>query len=181
MYTDPTTRLRLVAGPATEPLSLSEAKLFLRIEHSADDGLITQCIRAAREAAEQHTMLALLPQTLEFTTGAPCALVALPVGPAQTVSQVQAINSAGEASTVSASRYRLTIDGFGLLFSSPPTADRLVVTYSASLAADAAALPAPLKQGMLHHLAAMMEQRGGIAPLPAASLGFYQPYRRVRL
>ena len=38
----------LLTGPATEPLSLDDARSFLRVEHGDDDPLITALIVSAR-------------------------------------------------------------------------------------------------------------------------------------
>ena len=38
----------VVTPPDTEPLTLAEAKLHLRVTDTADDDLITDCIAAAR-------------------------------------------------------------------------------------------------------------------------------------
>ena len=52
--------LTLITAPALEPITLSEAKLHLRVEHSVDDTLISVFITAARERASsaiQHFFL----------------------------------------------------------------------------------------------------------------------------
>lgn len=58
--------LRLYTAPATEPLTASEAKAHLRVEHSTDDTLITALIVAARQHAEDFTGRALITQTWEL-------------------------------------------------------------------------------------------------------------------
>jgi uncharacterized phiE125 gp8 family phage protein len=52
----------LVTGPAIEPLSLSEAKAFLRVEHSEDDQVISALIAGARTHIETQSQVALITQ-----------------------------------------------------------------------------------------------------------------------
>lgn len=54
---------KLKTAPAVEPVSLSEAKSFLRITDTDDDTLITAFIVAARQACEEFTGRALITQT----------------------------------------------------------------------------------------------------------------------
>jgi uncharacterized phiE125 gp8 family phage protein len=52
----------LIQGPAIEPLSLADAKLFLRVAHADDDDLIAALIAAAREEVERATRRLLIRQ-----------------------------------------------------------------------------------------------------------------------
>ena len=52
----------LLTGPAIEPLSLDEAKAFLRVEHSDDDQVISALIAGARTHIETHSQVALITQ-----------------------------------------------------------------------------------------------------------------------
>ncbi|MDP1778315.1 MAG: head-tail connector protein [Brevundimonas sp.] len=56
----------------TAPVSLAEAKLFLRVEHEAEDGLIQTLIDAARARVEGDVGL-----TLTSTSPAPLRLAIL--------------------------------------------------------------------------------------------------------
>ncbi|MDP1914043.1 head-tail connector protein [Brevundimonas sp.] len=56
----------------TAPVSLAEAKLFLRVEHDAEDGLIQTLIDAARARVEGDVGL-----TLTSTSPAPLRLAIL--------------------------------------------------------------------------------------------------------
>jgi uncharacterized phiE125 gp8 family phage protein len=55
--------LQLVTPPAAEPVTLAEAKTFMRVTYTDDDALITSFLIAAREMYEIHTERALMPQT----------------------------------------------------------------------------------------------------------------------
>ena len=56
----------------TAPVSLTEAKLFLRVEHEAEDGLIQTLIDAARARVERD-----VEQSLTSTSPAPLRLAIL--------------------------------------------------------------------------------------------------------
>lgn len=57
------TASELIVAPSTEPLTLTEAKSYLRVETTADDAVITSLITAARQWAEQFTGRVFITQT----------------------------------------------------------------------------------------------------------------------
>lgn len=54
------------SGPSVEPITLADAKLYVRQTESFDDSLITSLIAAARQYAEMVTRRALIAQRLSY-------------------------------------------------------------------------------------------------------------------
>jgi len=76
-----------IVAPTAEPLSLTEAKLFLRVLSAADDTLITSMIKASREYAEDITNTQLMVATYELYAG---NLVAkLPKNPIKSIEKIE--------------------------------------------------------------------------------------------
>lgn len=182
MSDDVSSALKLVTPPASEPITLASAKLFLRIEHNADDEVVTRAITAARQAAEQYLNRALLPQTWDYIVANPCPTRAeLPFAPAQSITSITLTTESGSSSTMNAANYRLSVDGTTVLFDPSVDIEKLTIRYVAGAYATAADVPAAMIQGMLHHISVIVEHREGSAPLPMQSIHCYQPYRQVRL
>jgi hypothetical protein len=57
--------LRIIVStpPAEQPVSLSDAKAYLRVDHTSDDDLITALVAAATDAAERYTGCAFVTRT----------------------------------------------------------------------------------------------------------------------
>lgn len=58
--------LRLITVPTVEPVSLETAKLFLRVDGTAEDSAITSLIVGARELCEEISRRAFITQTWEM-------------------------------------------------------------------------------------------------------------------
>jgi uncharacterized phiE125 gp8 family phage protein len=59
--------LETLIAPASEPVTLSQARAYLRVGTDGDDGVLTSLIKACREALEARTGRALVTQTLRQT------------------------------------------------------------------------------------------------------------------
>lgn len=99
----------LATAPATEPLTATEAKLHLRVDHTTDDDLITSLIVAARQHCENFTGRALITQTWDLkldafpSLGEPIRLVKPPVS---SVTSVTYVDADGATQTWTSSLYR---------------------------------------------------------------------------
>ena len=60
----------LLTGPAAEPITLAEAKQFLRVEHDDDDDIIAALIAGSRIHVETQTRRALITQSWRLTRDA---------------------------------------------------------------------------------------------------------------
>ena len=113
--------LSTVTPPATEPVTVVEAKSHCRIDVSEDDGLIAGYIVAAREWVENATHLRLVTQTLDMTIDDdwPCVLargyyrqrIEFPVKPVASVTSVTYVDENGATQTLNSSQYVVRTDG----------------------------------------------------------------------
>ena len=89
----------LIEAPASEPLSLAEAKNYLRVEHNADDALIASQISAARIQVESRTRRALLTQTWRIVLDRwpQSGVVVSPLSPLREVVAARVRDETGEA------------------------------------------------------------------------------------
>lgn len=95
-------------APASEPVTLAEAKAWLRLEIPDDDDLVAALITAAREYAETVTGRALVSQTWRLTLDAFPADgggIILPLPPLQSVSSVVYVDGNGDSQTLATTEY----------------------------------------------------------------------------
>jgi uncharacterized phiE125 gp8 family phage protein len=57
----------IITQPTVEPVSLEEAKLYLRVDATSEDDLVSSLIQAAREYVETHTRRTLVYTTYRYT------------------------------------------------------------------------------------------------------------------
>lgn len=101
--------LSVVTPPASEPVTLDEVKLHLRIDGNYEDSLLSSFITAARAYCEQYTARALITQTLQLYMDAfPWhSFIQIPMPPVQSVSTFTYVDINGATQTVDPSVYML--------------------------------------------------------------------------
>lgn len=100
--------IRLITEPAFEPVTLEEAKLHLRVDHTEDDLLISEYIKASRMFVEKFTARALVAQTWELVIDSfPSSEIQLPLPPLQSVESIKYDDSAGVEQTLGTTQYEV--------------------------------------------------------------------------
>lgn len=110
-------------APTSEPVSLAEAKAHLRVEHDADNLLISGLIAAARETVEAETGRQLVTATWtlkldEFPTDEEEIVIRHP--PLSSVSSITYLDADGASQTFNSSSYQVDTTGvFGRIVLAP--------------------------------------------------------------
>jgi len=107
---------KVKSPPTVEPLSLTEAKLHLRVDHTNDDALIPTLIKVAREWCEGFQNRAFVQQTIEAKRDNFETTMLLPIPPLKEVSSIQYVDANGDTQTLGTSVYDVdTISEPGLI------------------------------------------------------------------
>lgn len=157
----------ITAQPTAEPLTLTEVKNHLRVEGTAEDDLITQYMKSARETIEKHTNRALMTQTIkQYFDCFNGTTLETRFAPIQSLTHVKYYNSDNDLITLTKDTdYYEDLKSeparIVAINSWPTTKDRpntVEIQYVAGYA-DAASVPANIKQAILLLVGEMYEQR----------------------
>ena len=161
---------KVTSGPAVEPITLTEAKNWLKVTGTTDDNLITQLIESTRQTLEDRLDLKFITQTIvqeldkwplysgEFD------LLAYPV---QSVTSI-VYKTGNTTATFSSDAYtadttrqpaRIYLNESYTWPTLKPEKQAVTVTYVAGYGDTAAEVPVKIKQLMLHMLAYEYENR----------------------
>ncbi len=183
--------LSILAPPALDPVTLTEAKAFLQLDSTFEDALVGDLVKAATEAVEQATGKALMARTLQqgFTRWPARGIFALQACPLIQLVQVQRRDAAGVHSVVDPAAYYVDQDTARLIALpgfTPPAfirpAEAILVDFIAGYGNAESDVPAPLRTALLLIVRALYENRGqetGSLPLRARAL--MAPFAKVRL
>ena len=184
----------LLAGPAEEPVSLVEAKAFLKVEDSAEDGLIATLIGAARLHVEGVTGLALLAQSWRVVLDQwpDNRVVKLPVGPFISLTEISAYDDDGGVHPIGLAQFfaeperlllPLSVAGMPLL----RERGGLEIDYVAGFGKKPDDVPTDIRQALLVLVAYWFEHRDAVivagsgAVVPSGFDLLIGRHRQVRL
>lgn len=103
--------LVVTTAPIAEPLSVSECKAHLRIEHSEEDTLIESYLKAARQYVEAALNRSLINTTWKETWDCFPAIMRPSLAKVQSVTSIQYVDVDGTLQTLASSRYQTDLDG----------------------------------------------------------------------
>lgn len=186
--------LRIVTQPASEPVTLAEAKAHLVVDFDDDDDLIAGYVAAARSHCEAFLKQALLPTVFEYRIdGRFPGLIRLPVGPVLAAADVaiEYVDDAGDMQTLAPSAYQVGIGetaivapAYGATWPSvQPVLDAVRVRFTAGNAV-ANDIPRAVRVALLMVLGDFYAHRENtaagmpVAELPLAARNLMMPFVR---
>jgi uncharacterized phiE125 gp8 family phage protein len=167
----------LLTGPALEPVSLAEAKAFLRVEHDDDDDVIAALIAGARIHVETQTRR---------------GRIAVRPGPLQSLEAARVYDAQSGPIELDVAGFFPDVAGSELVFApwAMPqpgrTAAGIELDVTVGYGDAATDVPEPLRQAIRLLAAHWYENRGLVAPeaaplLPITVPALLAPYRMVSL
>ncbi len=184
----------LISGPAIEPVSLAEAKLWLRVDDNAQDDALATLISAARLAIEAMTRSLLITQSWQLLADnwAQSSVVELPMGPVRTVDAIRVSDANGDMQALAPTQWSVSANAQTARLSfigTPPSPGRPVggieIDVTAGYGDAPGDVPLSLRQAMLLLIARWFENRGDAAADVVRPPGDVElliaPHRRVRL
>lgn len=181
----------LLTGPSMEPLSLGEAKTFLRVEHDDDDQLIAALIVSARMQLEGQGKIALISQGWRVVLD--CwphhGRIAVKPGPLKTLNAARVYDFRGQPQSIDTQAF---VPDFGAsAFAFMPWTMQVPGRVAAGIELDvtvgfgdaAIEVPEPLRQAIRLLVAHWYENRGLVATadksvvLPSTVAALIAPYR----
>lgn len=185
----------LLIAPAIEPLSLEEAKVFLRVEAADDDALIAALIAAARLHIESQTQLGLITQSWRLVLD--CwprqGRIVVRPGPLKAVSAARVFDLDGKARPVDTQAFvpELGISTLAFRPWSMPHPARFAagieIDFMVGFGDAASDVPESLRHAIRQLVAHWYDNRGLIAAdaesavMPASVAALVAPYRVLSL
>ena len=182
----------IVTQPSVEPLTLSEVKIYLRVDGTTEDNLITALIVAARQHIENYTWRPLCTQTwnLNLDYSEVKEYIGVSKAPVQSITHIKYFDATETQQTVSTGDYQSDVINEPArihFYDLPSVYDRMntmeirfVCGYGV-----AASVPDAIKEAMYmlighwyqHREAVVPTGSGGMREVPMGVEALLNPYR----
>ena len=182
---------RQLTEPATEPLSYSDVKAYLRLNDNSEEAFVTSLITVARQIVEGQIWRPLISQTwaMQFDySEIGTNIYNINKAPLLSVTDVKYYDEDDTLQTLAASQYEVDIYGSPARFrliNLPKLKDRmnaLQLNFTCGYT-NAAAVPSPIKQAMYLIIGHLYENRQDVVTgtqvhqIPDSSKYLLEPYR----
>ena len=185
----------LLAAPLAEPLSLDEARAFLRVEHHDDDETIAALVAGARLHVEAQTRRALITQSWRLTLDAwpDDGRIAVRPAPLRALTAARVYDADGNGAPVDTQAFVLDFGASALAFMAwalpqpGRSAAGIELDVTVGYGDGARDVPEPLRQAVRLLVAHWYENRGlaavghDVSMLPATVAALLAPYRMLSL
>lgn len=184
----------LLNGPALEPVSLADAKGWLRVDSDGEDALIGALVTSARLVVEAAARMLLVSQQgrLVLDRWPTGTELALPLAPIMRIDAVRTRDAAGDETLVAPETWRLSgglHDPAIFFHAAPPAPGRSVagieIDVTAGFGVAAEDVPEDLRQAIRLLVARWHERRGDAdtdtSAFPPEVSALIMNWRRMRL
>jgi len=188
----------LLAGPLIEPVTLEEAKTFLRVDNIVEDGFITTLITAARLHIEGTTGRAMIAQTWRVVSDSwpPDRTIVLPVAPLISISSITAYDADGAPTLLALAQFQPETNTAPARIFLPPKISEapdlrehngIEIDYVAGFGSAASDIPQDLRHALLSLVGYWFEHRDAVviagsgSVVPAGFNHLLAAYRSVSL
>lgn len=159
--------------PPAEPITLAEAKAFLRVDYDDEDALIQTLIASARDRLETHLNITMISRSMRWS-GSSGEAVKLPRWPVISVDSVN-VDGVQTDNIIADIRCRPGQVTIG-------AADAVEIIFTAGYGLEPGDVPAPLRQAILLLVSRGFEHRDGSPDrMPLMVDALTMPYRVVGL
>lgn len=169
--------LKISVQPATEPVTLDDAKLHLRVDGTDEDVLIQSYITAARVYCEGIQNRAFVTQTWELWLDSfpGTDIIEIPLPPLQSISSIKYYDASNVEATFAAASYFVDVksepgrvclnDGYSWPSTTLRAINGVCVTFVAGYGADVL-VPQSVKQAILLLVSHFYEHRESVTDKP---------------
>jgi uncharacterized phiE125 gp8 family phage protein len=186
----------LIQPPRIEPVTLAEARQWLRDDSYDEDQIIQTLIVSARMTLEAFTRRFLLEQRWRLAydfwpeTAISANTIAIPFAPCRSIDAIRVYEVSSIPITMDTGNYHLSTssDAARIVFQAPPPPpmrahDSVEIDITVGYSAEPLQIPEPFRRAILMLVAAWHHQRGDGPEtiLPDSVLRLVTPFRRERL